>query len=73
MNDPTIRVKLKQKLRFNMIKERMADGCRVIRDGQTFVIYAVDFHDAGIYLCEAPSASISRKQEVFLMIKPGKA
>lgn len=70
MNDPTIRVKLKQKLPFGMIKERMADGCRVIRVGQTFVIHAVDFHDAGIYLCEAPSASISRKQEVFLMIKP---
>lgn len=73
MNDPTIRVKLKQKLPFGMIKERMADGCRVIRDGQRFVIRAVDFHDAGIYLCEAPSAFISRKQEVFLMIKPGKA
>lgn len=72
MNDPTIRVKLKQKL-YRMIKERMADGCRVIRVGQTFVIHAVDFHDAGIYLCEAPSASISRKQEVLLMIKPGKA
>ncbi|XP_022801625.1 vascular endothelial growth factor receptor 2-like [Stylophora pistillata] len=70
MNDPRIRVKLKQKLSSGMIKERMADGCRVSRVGQTFVIHAVDFHDAGIYLCEAPSAFISRKQEVYLMIKP---
>ena len=72
MSDPNVRVKLKQKVAFGVIRERFTDGCRVSRDGQTFVIHAVNFKDVGIYYCEAPHLKIRRKEEAYLKVQPGK-
>ena len=72
LSDPKVRVKLKQQLPSGVKRERFADGCRVSRVGQKFVIRSVDLNDGGIYMCEEPSASIRQKQEVYLTVKPGK-
>lgn len=72
MSDPSVRVKLKQKVVSGGTRERFTDGCRVSRDGQTFVIHAVNFKDFGIYYCEAPHLKIRRKEEAYLKVQPGK-
>lgn len=72
MNDPNVRVKLKQKVALGAMRERITDGCRVSRHGQTFVIHAVNFKDFGIYYCEAPHLKIKRKEEAYLEVQPGK-
>ena len=72
MSDPNVRVKLKQKVALGAMRERITDGCRVSRDGQTFVIHAVNFNDFGIYYCEAPHLKIKRKEEAYLEVQPGK-
>ena len=72
MSDPNARVKLKQKVALGAMRERITDGCRVSRHGQTFVIHAVNFRDVGIYYCEAPHLKIKRKEEAYLEVQPGK-
>lgn len=72
ISDPSVRVKLKQKVVSGGTRERFTDGCRVSRYGQTFVIHAVNFKDFGIYYCEAPHLKIRRKEEAYLKVQPGK-
>jgi len=72
MNDPNVRVKLKQKVASDVMRERFTDGCRVSRQGQSFVIHALNFKDLGIYYCEAPHLKIRRKEEAYLEVQPGK-
>ena len=72
LNDPSARVKLKQRVSSGVLIERFTDRCRISREGQKFVIHAVNFNDVGIYFCEAPHVQIKRKQEAFLKIDPGK-
>lgn len=70
LNDPGVRVKLKQKIGARVFRVRHTDDCRVSRVGQKFVIHSVNFNDFGIYVCEAPHVMI-KKEEAYLKINPG--
>ncbi|CAH3127131.1 unnamed protein product, partial [Porites lobata] len=69
LNDPGVRVKLKQKIRSGVFRVRHTDDCRVSRVGQKFVIHSVNFNDFGIYVCEAPHV-MTKKEEAYLKINP---
>ena len=69
LNDPGVRVKLKQKIRSGVFRVRHTAECRVSRVGQKFVIHSVNFNDFGIYVCEAPHVMI-KNEEAYLKINP---